>query len=646
MAIQLEKALPHQQRAVEAICNVWEQVAFFKPRFPYENPSFLPREPRLFQNIRKQQEKLPASLREVTEEEGTLRLDIQMETGTGKTYVYTHTMFELHRKYGMNKFIVLVPTLAIKAGSRQFLTADYVKRHFRDDWGYQTELDVHILNAQKGAKKGKRYFPAAVREFVESSNFVKDRIQVLVVNMNLFQESKSGMLTRDDYDSMVETFYTPADAIAATRPILIIDEPHRFGEGNKTFDFVKNRIRPQAIIRFGATFPVNEVKQGKKKVKITDYKNLLYLLSAFDSFNLNLVKGVAKEHLESPSGKESKVRLVSMKKGESATFQHIQAERPIHTHTLQVGDSLALISQSLEGLYIDGVTTNKVLLSDGRELQKTAEFSELAEEVFSGLYQEKMIELALRRHFKVELENFKRLNKIKTLALFFIDDPDSYRNEDGFLKECFNRVLKHELKKTIQEVSGQIYQYPMLEEYLEYLKASLEDVGGTQAGYFSRDNKASDSEIEEEVRLILEDKEKLLSIRLPHGEFNTCRFIFSKWTLREGWDNPNVFTIAKLRSSGSEISKLQEVGRGLRLPVDEYGTRLSDEQFELNYIVDFTEKEFAQKLVEEIQGTSIGVSFVREEKLVELADKNGISYSRLKGLLMGEGYIEDNLAVV
>ena len=235
-----------------------------------------------------------------------------------------------------------------------------------------------------------------------------------------------------------------------------------------------------------------------------------------------------------------------------------------------------------------------------------------------------MLHLALQRHFETEKENFcNRVFKIKTLALFFIDDITSYRpNEEGkepYLKTAFERLLKEEIEKTISGLDAHDT------EYRAYLEASLADLSACHAGYFAQDNSDSDEDIAKEVDIILHGKKQLLSFKKEDGSFNTLRFLFSKWTLKEGWDNPNVFTIAKLRSSGSETSKLQEVGRGLRLPVDENGNRISNETFNLNYIVDFTEADFADKLVKQINEEIPQASVLSEEKLQTVAKKLGVS---------------------
>ena len=184
--------------------------------------------------------------------------------------------------------------------------------------------------------------------------------------------------------------------------------------------------------------------------------------------------------------------------------------------------------------------------------------------------------------------------KIKPLTLFFIDNIDEYRNKDGYIKKTVEQLAKAEIENLLK-VEQDVY-------YKAFLEKSLTDISAIHGGYFSKDNSEKDEVIEKEINEILHDKQEMLSLENPR------RFIFSKWTLREGWDNPNVFQICKLRSSGSEISKLQEVGRGLRLPVNEYGNRVKDEQFYLNYFVDFTESDFVDALVNEINSKSGAIS--------------------------------------
>ena len=172
------------------------------------------------------------------------------------------------------------------------------------------------------------------------------------------------------------------------------------------------------------------------------------------------------------------------------------------------------------------------------------------------------------------------------------------------------------------------------------MEASLASIPSTHAGYFSQDNESTDEKILEEVEEILVNKEKLLTIKDEEGKYNVRRFIFSKWALKEGWDNPNVFTIAKLRSSGSETSKLQEVGRGLRLPVNEYGERVSAEPFYLNYIVDYSEKQFVAKLIGEINGDTPESQKINLAVAARLAGHAGMDLDMFIGGLMVNGYID------
>ena len=258
-----------------------------------------------------------------------------------------------------------------------------------------------------------------------------------------------------------------------------------------------------------------------------------------------------------------------------------------------------------------------------------------------------MIELALMRHFETERENFCREGlPIKTLALFFIDSIESFRGpegkNDGWLRKKFIDLLEAKVKKELTRQNTP--------EYEAYLRATLENIDASCAGYFSQDNNDSDENVANEVKVILHGKKELLSFTDEEGKPNVLRFLFSKWTLKEGWDNPNVFTICKLRSSGSEISKLQEVGRGLRLPVDSVGNRINDSSFMLNYIVDFTEKDFANKLVAEINGEldadQKSPLSITAEDIIKIAEKRNIEVNKFFIELMTKGYVDFDKKVV
>lgn len=635
MELILQQGLPHQQKAIDAICAVFDGVSCASPVQFYENPHIPLDDPKITSNIRAIQNNIPAQYKRNSPIGDCLNLDIKMETGTGKTYVYTKTMYELHKRYGFNKFIIAVPSLAIKAGTAQFLQDGYARRHFSDGCGYDVDMEVGVLDAPKAKKKGRLYFPSVVSDFVKGSCQNKKKIYVLLVNMQLLAVRANGMLSRDDYGYGAEGFYRPFDALRATKPIVLIDEPHRFSRDQKSYKVITDEIKPQCVIRFGATFPETTTGRGANKVTIKDYQNLLYDLNACASFNQGLIKGVAKEHFNPPSARAEKVKILRVTSKTSVTMQYKKQNEEPKTFTLYTDDSLSIITDAFEGVTIKEIDATSVTFSNG--VTKTAG-EELDVDIYMTSYQEEMIRLALQRHFETERENFNRTFKIKTLALFFIDDITSYRaNDEGkkpYVLEAFERLLKETIEQTIAVLDAHE------SVYREYLEASLADISACHAGYFAQDNNDSDEEIAQQVDTILHGKKKLLAFKNHDGSYNTLRFLFSKWTLKEGWDNPNVFTIAKLRSSGSEISKLQEVGRGLRLPVDENGNRIATEEFTLNYIVDFTEADFATKLVEQINGEIPQAATISEEDLQRVAKKLGLDPDDLYDELRAKKYID------
>ena len=373
---------------------------------------------------------------------------------------------------------------------------------------------------------------------------------------------------------LFDKYTVPFDAIGATKPFLIIDEPHKFGTGNKTWENIQ-KMKPQFILRYGATF------QG--------YENLIYTLTAVDSFNRNLVKGVIGHITEFDSGKNAIVKFIDSD-GTEASFELNENDKR-KTVKLKKKDSLQTIHSEMSDLTIENLNKSTVVLSNGLEMKKGDKINPYS---YAEKLQETMIQKAIKKHFELEKEFLTRDVKIKPLTLFFIDNIDEYRNKEGYIKKTVEQLAKAEIENLLK-VEQDVY-------YKAFLEKSLTDISAIHGGYFSKDNSEKDEVIEKEINEILHDKQEMLSLENPR------RFIFSKWTLREGWDNPNVFQICKLRSSGSEISKLQEVGRGLRLPVNEYGNRVKDEQFYLNYFVDFTESDFVDSLVNEINTKSGAIS--------------------------------------
>lgn len=649
MEIKLESSLAHQLSPVNGVATVVEASIRDKAQKSHQNPVLearhnqkaleaMQREVGIYDKARKgriNERNLTGQLAKLPPH---TMLDVKMETGTGKTYVYTRTMFELHKRCGINKFIIAVPTLPIKAGTASFLGDAEVMRHFSDVCGYKATVELCLLEPQKQKKKGRLNIPSAVSRFFSGTQHVKNKIYVLVLNTQLLTTGK--LLTRDDFDQLPQ-FKNLAEVISDTRPVLIIDEPHRMERSSKSFLSLVEYFRPQLVLRYGATFPEMTFGKGKQKIVQKDYQDLIYELSAADSFNNGLIKGVAKEHLELPGGRtaDKKVKVVSCESGDSVNLKYSASGMADTTYTLHVGDSLAVIDNNLDGINILGITKKSIELSNGQEKCIGEEFSA---DQYSASYQEAMMDLALMRHFETERENFCRDGlPIKTLALFFIDNIESYRgaegDNDGWLRVKFLELLEARVKKELQKQNT--------EAYAAYLQATLDNLDATCAGYFSQDNNDSDENIAREVKAILHGKKELLSFKNSKGESNVLRFLFSKWTLKEGWDNPNVFTICKLRSSGSEISKLQEVGRGLRLPVDSDGNRISDSAFMLNYIVDFTEKDFANKLVAEINGEletdKVKPLEITNDHIIQVAEKRGVTAFAIMMELAQKGYWDE-----
>ncbi len=630
MELILQNNLEHQQLPVEAVSDALSGLEWHKPSDFYSNPiwqdSLLQLGERIFEVKGRLLPGRPKKLARPQDGE-PLNLDIKMETGTGKTYVYTKTIYELHQRYRLNKFIVCVPSLPIKAGAEQFLSDLYVQRHFYDACGYHCDMEVGVLEAAKN-KKGKKYFPGVVRDFVEGSCQQQNKIYVLLLNMALLTNAQ--ILKRDDYDWGVMGYYRPFDALRATNPVVIIDEPHRFTRTQSAYTQILQELKPQLILRYGATFPEKTIGHGKNKIVEKDYLNLLYDLNACEAFSQNLIKGVAKEHFELEGQQRERIIINDIDERE----RKVTLKYGNKVETLQAGDPITLAPE-MQNVSVDAVEKGLVRLSNGKEFHNKEHFSP---SVYAQSYQEEMMKLAIQRHFETERQNFERPQRMKTLALFFIDDIRSYRgndNDGGWLTKKFEDLLTARVKIELSR--------PCSDDYRAYLESTLNDPHACHGGYFAEDNQNGDEEIAQQVKEILHDKKQLLSFKNEDGSWNTRRFIFSKWTLKEGWDNPNVFTICKLRSSGSEISKLQEVGRGLRLPVDEYGNRSSDEYL-LNYIVDFDEADFAAKLVAEINvelSQDVITDRIPAYLIENVARKRGIDEFQMTLELKQKGFITD-----
>ena len=605
-----EKNLEHQSQAIKSTVGVFDCVDIIKPEGTekeFINP-YLDKDTNF---------KYVNNIGSIQEQNGIERkvngrsniIDIMMETGTGKTYTYTKTIFELNKQYGIFKFIIIVPTLPIKAGTINFLNSDSAREHFKEQ--YKKTLNLHIVESKKSGKSKKAYMPSSVNSFVNAGSFEKDKIQVLIINTGMIN-SKT---LQEKFDSnLFDKYNVPFEALSATKPFMIIDEPHKFDKDNKSWENIQ-KIKPQFILRYGATFKENE--------------NLIYNLTAVDSFNKNLVKGVIGHITEFETGKNAIVKFINSD-GKEATFQLTENETK-KTFKLSKKENLEKIHSAMSDLFIENLNKSTVVLSNGLELKKDEKINPYS---YAETLQETMIKKAIKHHFEREKEYLTREVKIKPLSLFFIDNIEEYRNQNGYIKTTVEKYIKLEVENLLKTETDMFYK--------KYLENTLKDISKTHGGYFAVDKNETDEVIEQEINEILHDKQAILSLE------NTRRFIFSKWTLREGWDNPNIFQICKLRSSGSEISKLQEVGRGLRLPVNQYGNRVKDEQFFLNYFVDFTESDFVENLVKEINEKSGAISLkntpqkLTDEIIKKIVEKYNITEDVLLERLDDNGVIKRN----
>lgn len=618
-----EKNLDHQAQAVNNTLRVFEHVNKVLPEGVDKqciNPLLDYKDVRYWDNLRN----LGAKVGAIKDRDKVKNIvDIMMETGTGKTYTYTKTIFELNKHFGIFKFIVVVPTLSIKAGTITFLKSDSSREHFYEQYG--KTLKLHMVESQTIKKSKKSYIPSAVNSFVKAGDFDKNSIQVMIINAGMINSKTMA----DKFDvGLFDKYNIPFDAIAATQPFMIIDEPHKFSQDNKTWENLQ-KMKPQIILRYGATF--------------TQEENVIYNLTAVDAFSKNLVKGVIGHITEFEEGKNALIKFTDTD-GIEASFE-VNEGTSKKSFKIGKGDSLSRIHPQMTDLFLDQMNKSKIVLSNGLEMKKGDKINPYS---YAQTLQEIMIQKAIKNHFEIEKELLTREVRIKPLTLFFIDNIDEYRNKDGNLRKLVEQYIRVEVESLLKTETNQLY--------VDYLEKTLVNIDGTHGGYFSKDNSDKDEAIEKEINEILHDKEVMLDLNNPR------RFVFSKWTLREGWDNPNVFQICKLRSSGSEISKLQEVGRGLRLPVNEYGNRVKDEQFYLNYFVDFTENDFVDKLVNEINEKSGAISIeavpdkltddiilkitetyqITEDNLLEVLDENDIIRRNNTFKEGGWAYIKQN----
>ena len=488
---------------------------------------------------------------------GACSLDIEMETGTGKTYVYIKTMFEMNKRYGWSKFIVVVPSIAIREGVYKSFTM--LEEHFMEQ--YNKKARFFIYNSSNLTQIDSFSSDAAINVMIINTQaFARDFKEDAKNKVSLIMYTK-----RDDFQSR-----RPIDVISANRPIIIMDEPQKM-EGAATQRALKN-FKPLFVLNYSATHKTSH--------------NCIYALDAYDAYCQRLVKKIQVKGitLQNLMGAQAYIYfdsiVLSKNKAPEVKLEiEVQGANQARRQTMKFSQGDSLYDASKLPAYKEFVITdinprtNTVYFRNGDQIRAGEVMGDVSEKTI----QQVQIRETVKSHFEKERQLFQQ--GIKTLSLFFIDEVANYKGYDES-----GEVVKGDLWKMFEEEYMRYLNENLSlfeDDYQKYLKRfSVEQVHN---GYFSIDKKghAVNSEVKRgesfssdisAYDLILKDKERLLSFDEP------TRFIFSHSALREGWDNPNVFQICTLRHANSATAKRQEVGRGLRICVDQQGNRMDAER--------------------------------------------------------------------
>jgi len=498
---------------------------------------------KILENLQEIQRKNGLDLSKIADLEEPNNFTVEMETGTGKTYIYLRTILELNEKYGFTKFIIVVPSVAIKEGVLKNL--DITREHFKEIYdnipytyfSYRSDNLVQI------------------RMFAQGTN-----LQIMVITKDAF--NKDINIIHNTHDKMGDK---PIEIIKKTNPIVILDEPQKMsGEATQ---WGLSKLNPLFILRYSATH--------------RNIYNLVYKLTPYEAYNFGLVKKI--EVLSITEEGQPSSKKIILEKIESITsglrakvkvFVKTKEGIKFKTITLKHSDDLA---RKTDNSYYEGFIVNEInkgsgyiLFSNGLKIYEGK----------SSIEEDEIARIMVRETIREHLEKKKQLNTkgIKVLSLFFLNRVDDYLLEDGLVRKNF----EEEFNKLIQD------------GYKEFSDLDIEKI---HSGYFSKMKREKSIEEDESAYdLIMKDKERLLSLDEP------VEFIFSHSALREGWDNPNVFNICTLAYSTSEIKKRQEIGRGLRLPVDQEGDRIQSKDINLLTVVtNESYREYVEKLQTEFR---------------------------------------------
>ncbi len=516
--------------------------------------------------------------------EKSLNCDILMETGTGKTFCFLECVYALHQNYRLSKFIVLTPSNAIKLGvlksvgiTREFFKSEYSNTHLES---YE-DIERFILASNHKCCVLVMTFSA----FNKEKNTIN---KSCLENTNLFNGAKSYM-----------------QALASMRPIVIMDEPHRF-LGDKTKKYLE-QLNALLTLRFGATFK-------------DDYNNLIYALDSKKAFDCALVKSISVASVGESYECFLELKGIEKRNGYEAAINYTNLENKIQSVKVKEHDNLGVVTQisALEDYIVEKITKTEIRFLNGFNLllDQKEPFSHLLEGE-----QEVMLKEAIKSHFEREEGLFKK--GIKALCMVFISGVNSYLSENekpAKLALLFEKLYQQKLEEVLKK--------PLDENYRAYLERTKDAIYKVHGGYFAKSKKESDEA--QVIALILKEKEKLLSFD------SDLRFIFSQWALQEGWDNPNVMTICKLAPSHSNITKLQQIGRGLRLAVNDRGERITKEHADFDFVNELV------VIVPQVEGDFVGAiqqeisehSLIKQVFSAEELEKSGMVKKGYYGVLL------------
>ncbi|MUK76597.1 DEAD/DEAH box helicase [Aliivibrio fischeri] len=649
MKIKFNPDLTHQKDAINAVVGVFEGQETFQSNFSVSNAvqadmfekndgigvanalSLLPEE--LYENTRNVQLVNGLPQTETTKQAlPSLDFTVEMETGTGKTYVYLRSAFELNQRYGLTKFIIVVPSVAIKEGVYKSL--QMTEDHFRKEYK-NVQYDYFVYDSSKREQ---------VRNFATN-----DYIQIMVINIDAFsksftdpeKETKANLIHRTD-DRL--NGMKPIEFIQATNPVVLIDEPQSVASTANRKKAIAS-LNPLCTFRYSAT--------------LTENFNMLYKLDSIDAYERKLVKQIEVASLEvQDNHNQAYIKLISVDNKKSPITAKIEIDAQTKTGKLQPRKSITvksgtdLFEASGGRTVYEGYVINDIYCEEGSEYidftsrDDILELSQSIGEVDQDTYKRLQVSKTVEEHLEKELKFYRKITTgvdvmdhskilsqkgIKVLSLFFIDKVANYRgySSDGVpVQGKFAKWFEEEFTQQLRKPKYRVL-YPSIWDKNDAGKPTLNEhalkelASSVHNGYFAQDSKKdalgnallidlketaasmNGTKAESAYNLIMKDKEKLLSMD------EKLRFIFSHSALKEGWDNPNVFQICTLNETNSVMKKRQEIGRGLRLAVDQSGERVPY-GFEVNTLTVMANESYdqfvaaLQKEIEEEEGIKFG----------------------------------------